>query len=491
MRPYSIFAALFVVLALLSGSCKKEKVKPNIVLILADDQGWGATSVLMDPSVPASASDFIRTPNLERLAARGTVFSSGYAPHPNCSPSRAAILTGKSPAQLHLTDIVDRHRGPLFEGNRLIPPPHAAGLDSAEITIAELIKREHPEYGTAHFGKWHLAAGGPTRHGFDASHGETTNAEGNGNPPDDPKKIFTITRDGMAWMESMVAEERPFYLQLSHYATHLGIESRPETFEKVSRREPGHRHTFVPHAAMAEDLDEGIGMILDKIKELGIADRTYVIYLADNGTYPTPNPGNINGPLHGWKATLWEGGIRVPFIIAGPGIPAGYQDIMVTGCDLYPTICEWLGIRSLPEGMEGRSLAGILSGHTDLQKNHLVSTTGESNTFRVFHFPHYQHQKGNTPVSAIIRDPYKLIKWYEDTTCRLYNLEDDLEETQDLAGDRPEILHVMDSLMESYFKEIGAWMPSPNPDFNPAEDPALRYPGVKERLMEQPYFVTR
>jgi arylsulfatase A len=491
MKHHHILAALIVFTALLSVSCKKEEVKPNIILILADDQGWGATSVVMDPSVPASASDFIRTPNLERLAARGMVFSSGYAPHPNCSPSRAAILTGKSPAQLHLTDIVDRHSGPLFEGNRLIPPPHVAGLDTSEITIAELIKRELPGYATAHFGKWHLAAGGPEKHGFDVSHGETSNREGDGNPPDDPKKIFTITRDGMDWMESMVTEGRSFYLQLSHYATHLGIESRPETLEEVSQRNPGHRHTFVPYAAMSEDLDTGVGMILDKIEELGIADKTYVIYLADNGTYPTPNPANINGPLHGWKATLWEGGIRVPFIIAGPGISAGYQDIMVTGCDLYPTICDWVGIRSLPDGVEGKSLAGILAEHAELPENHEVSSTGEKNGFQVFHFPHYQHQKGNHPVSAIYQDSYKLIKWYEDTTFHLYSLEDDLEETHNLAGEKPDVVLEMDRAMKSYFEEIGAWMPTLNPDFSPASDPALQYPGVKERLMEQSYFITK
>lgn len=178
----SIIASLMI-------SCTgKQATPPNVILILADDQGWGATTVVMDKSVPESWSDFIRTPNLERLAARGIVFSGGYAPHSNCSPSRAAILTGKTPAKLHMTDIVDRHSEVLFEGNRLIPPPHVYGLDSADITIAELIKQEKPEYATAHFGKWHLASGGPELHGFDASHGETSNREGGKNPPEDPKK---------------------------------------------------------------------------------------------------------------------------------------------------------------------------------------------------------------------------------------------------------------------------------------------------------------
>jgi arylsulfatase A len=467
----------------LFNSCTEEVVQPNIILILADDQGWGATSVQVDPDVRESASDFIRTPRLENLAARGMVFSNGYAPHANCSPSRAAILTGKPPARLHLTDIVDRHSGPLFEGNRLIPPPHAYGLDTAEITIAELIKKERPDYATAHFGKWHLAAGGPETHGFDASHGETWNREGNNNPPEDPKKIFTITRDGIEWMEEQVRGGRPFYLQLSHYATHLQTESRPETLSDVDKRKPGGRHLWAPYAAMAEDLDTGVGMILDMVDSLGIRDHTYVIYLADNGTYPTPNPGNINGPLHGWKATLWEGGLRVPFIIAGPGIKPGNSRCLVTGCDLFPTICDWLHISQLPEGVEGGSLVPVLSEPD-------ISGVQRKRDFWVFHFPHYQHQKGNHPVSAIYKDQYKLLRWYEDTTIRLYDLKNDLAEATNLVPVRPGTAADLNRLLEEYLEDIGAGLPEVNPEFDPALDPAQKHPGVKDKLMEISYFVT-
>jgi len=484
MKKVCIQSISFVITLLLISCTPKQAIPPNVILILADDQGWGATSVRTDKKIPESSSDFIQTPNLERLAARGIIFTNGYAPHPNCSPSRAAILTGKTPAKLHMTDIVDRHSGVLFEGNRLIPPPHVYGLDTTDITIAELIKKEKPEYTTAHFGKWHLAAGGPVLHGFDVSHGETSNREGENNPPEDPKKIFTITSNGITWIEEQVTEGRPFYLQLSHYATHLSIASRPETLEKISGREPGTRHNFVPHAAMTEDLDVGIGMILDEIDKLGIKDHTYVIYLADNGTYPTPNPFNINGPLHGWKATLWEGGIRVPFIIVGPDIDPGYVSDLVTGCDLFPTICDWLGIENIPDGVEGGSLAELLG-------NPKLSTVKRKNDFWVFHFPHYQHQKGNHPVSAIYKGKYKLLKWYEDNTIHLYDLKNDPSEENNITEEHPELVNEMNQMLEDYLSEIGAGLPIINQDFLPDLDPALDYPSVKDRLMQESYFITK
>jgi arylsulfatase A len=482
-----ILSKLFItaVLTSLLVSCnQKQAATPNVILILTDDQGWGATSLVMDESVPESGSDFIQTPNLERLASQGIIFSNGYAPHPNCSPTRAAIQTGMTPAKIQMTDIVDRHTGTLFSGNRLIPPPHVNGLDSSYITIAELIKQEKPEYATAHFGKWHINGGGPELHGYDASHGETSNREGGGNPSEDPKKIFTITNDGIKWMETQVSEEKPFFMQLSHYATHLGIATRPETLEKVEQREPGDRHNFASHAGMAEDLDTGLGMVLDKIEELGIQDNTYVIYVADNGTYPTPNPSNVNGPLHGWKATLWEGGIRVPFVIAGPQINQGNCSALVTGCDLYPTICNWLGINNIPSDVEGGSLTGVL-------QNPEMTLVPRKNNYWVFHFPHYQHQKGNHPVSAIYKDQFKLLKWYEDTTFHLYDLEKDLAEENNIADENQPLVRELNRLLESYLTEIGAGMPTVNEEFIPGKDPALGSPGVKDSLMKTSYFVTK
>lgn len=457
--------------------------QPNIILILADDQGWGSTSLQMDINNAFSASDFVRTPRLVELAKSGTVFSNGYAAHPNCSPTRASILTGKTPAQLKMTDIVNRHSGPFFEGNKLIPPVHVQGLSKSEKTIVELIKQNDPTYKTAHFGKWHLKGGGPEVHGFDKSDGATSNKEGNMNLENNPKDIFGITKRGLNWMTEQVKSESPFYLQLSHYATHLAIEAKPETLKKAGNYSAGNRHNLVNHAAMTEDLDTGVGMVLDAIKNLGIEDNTYIIYLADNGTYPTNNPQNINGPLHGWKATLWEGGIKVPFIIAGPGIAHGYSNVPVTSSDILPTICDWLDIEELPSDLDGGSIAPVVSSE------YMADQVRRDNDFLLFYFPHYQHQKGTHPGVAIIQENYKLIKFYEENKTLLFNLADDPEEIKDLAGEFPEKVVALEKRIDNYFSEHQILLPTKNKNYSPDLDEGKKYVDVKGKLIKEPYFI--
>lgn len=471
----------FALLSSIASLLVLEAKSPNIVLVLTDDQGWGATSVLMDAAVPESRSDFIKTPHLEKLANSGVIFSQGYAPHPNCSPSRYSILTGKSPALLQMSDIVDRHEGPFFEGNRITPPPHVNDIADEEITIAEWIKQHRSEYATAHFGKWHINGGGPERHGFDASSGPTSNREGKSEDPD-PKRIFSITESGNDWMEKQVDAGKPFYLQLSHYATHLAVFSRKSTLDETQSRTPGKRHDQAGHAAMSQDLDTGLGMTLSKLDELGIGDNTYVIYLGDNGSYPIPNPGNTNGPLHGWKATLWEGGIRVPFIVAGPGISQGRSREPVVGYDLFPTITDWLDIGSVPEGQEGGSLAEILSGDLNAKVDRM-------NPFLVFHFPHYQLQKGGQPSTTLHQGDYKLIKFWETGDYHLYNLKEDLDETKNLAKKDTNRTEQMSRLLEDYLASINAGIPSVNTQFDPNEDPGKEWVDIKARLIEEPYFI--
>ena len=457
--------------------------KPNVILILVDDQGWGSTSVPMHAGLNASASDFIKTPNLERLAASAVVFTNGYASHPNCSPTRASIQTGKTPALLQMTDIIHRNSGPFYEGNKLHPPQHINGLPFEEITLAEHIKTQRPDYSTAHFGKWHLGNGGPEQHGYDQSDGNTKNAEGDTKTDDNPKDIFGITNRSIAWMQQQVAQDKPFFVQLSHYATHLAIEAKPATIDKIKQRSPGKRHQSVKFASMAEDLDESIGSILDEVEKLNISDNTYIIYLADNGTYPTKDLENINGPLHAWKASVWEGGIRVPFIIAGPGIKHQYRTTNVVSHDLYPTICEWLNIQELPDGIEGGSLVSQL-------KPALVQPNiPRKHDFFVFHFPHYQLNKGSQPASAIIKGDYKLIKFYEDDQYLLFNLRDDVAETEDLTKHYPDKLNELKEDLATYLSSIDAAMPTKNNDYLAEKDPGLKYLPVKARLLIEPYFV--
>ena len=445
-----------------------KKKQPNFIVILTDDQGWGTTSITMDPAVPDSKSDFFRTPNLEKLAAMGTRFSQAYSAHPNCSPSRAAVLTGRSPAALHFTDICGRNSGGLYVGNKVIPPQHIDALPEDDVTLPEIIKKNIPAYKAAHFGKWHVGKVGPSGHGFDTSDGPTGNKEGSkpDNLPDDPKRIFSMTTRANEWMEQRVKAEDPFYLQVSHYATHIKPQSLLETKKRVESRPVGTRHQNTAFGAMVEDMDDGIGQLLAKVKELGISDNTYIFFTADNGSLPTDDPGNINGPVRGSKATVWEGGIRVPFIIAGPGVPSDHVSrVPVVGYDIYPTICDLLGISKLPAEVEGGSIRPTWELDADVVKRVRPEL--------VFHWPHYQHGKHSVPDSTVLLDGYKLHYFWETGKVELYNLKTDLAEAKDISQSMPEKAKELEALLHAHLKEINAQIPELNKDYDPATDPAL------------------
>ncbi len=443
---------------------------PNFIVILSDDQGWGTTSVTMDPLVPDSKSDFFKTPNIERLAAAGMRFSQGYASHCNCSPSRGALQTGRSPAALHLTDIIERNAGPEYVGNKLIPPHHVSALPAAEQTIPELLKAKNPAYRAAHFGKWHLAGGGPAQFGYDESDGPTGNREGSVkvNLPDDPKKIFSTTREAIAFLQKQVQAGHPFYLQVSYYATHAADQSRPATFAKFQAAPKGQRHDNVPYGAMLADLDTGIGQLLDAVKAVGISTNTYILYTSDNGCVPTDDPANINGPVHGYKASVWEGGIRVPFMVAGPGVkPGSVSRTPVVGYDFLPTICELAGLTIWPKVVEGGSMKPVLLGDGSAA----VKRPGD---FLVFHWPHYQHGKHSTPDTTILADGWKLHYWWETGQVQLFHLDQDLGESKDLAATQPARAAAMKKTLTNYLATVDAQLPVKNPDYNPATDPTLR-----------------
>ena len=223
-------------------------------------------------------------------------------------------------------------------------------------------------------------------------------------------------------------------------------------------------------------------MTLAKIQELGIEDNTYVIFTADNGSFPLENPGNTNGPLHGWKATTWEGGIRVPLVIAGPGIEQGRRSTRTVGWDLFPTFCDWLGIESLPSGLEGGSLAPVLS------RGDQVGVVRE-HPFLVIHFPHYQLWKGGQPSTALYQDNYKLIKFWETGDFHLYDLETDISESNNLSKKDPNRVVQMSQQLSDYLTSIKAGIPTVNTQFDPESDPGKDFADIKTRLMEEPYFV--
>jgi len=326
----------------------------------------------MDLNREDSRSDFYQTPALERLAAGGMRFSQGYAPHPNCSSTRMSIQTGKSPVRLGTTDIldvVDATSGyglafyDRFYLNKPMKVPMPIGaLPAEEVTIAEFVKEHRPEYATAHFGKWHMKGGSPSNHGYDEHHGETSNFEVNAGEPD-PKLIGKVTDDSLGFIRKQTEAGKPFLLQISHYAVHTPVLAQTKFIEKYEGLEPREIHSNRSYAAMTEDLDGSLDSLLAVLEELGIEENTYVIYTSDNGgeigsgSMPT-----VNSPLNKGKTHTWEGGIRVLFIVRGPGIEAGTQsDVPVIGWDFFPTIVEWLGIdTALLKDIDGGSFAGLI-----------------------------------------------------------------------------------------------------------------------------------
>ena len=438
----------------LAAFCATGYSQPSILLILADDMSWVGTSVQMDPDRPDTKSDYHFTPALERLAREGMRFTDAYAPHPNCSPTRLAIQTGKSPAQLNMTDIINRNSGPFYEDLPLIPPQHINHIPHGEVTIAELLKRHRPGYVTAHFGKWHLGGGGPGRHGYDEHSGPTSNREGASGAPD-PKRTVSVTTRAVDFMRHRKMAGEPFFLQVSYYAVHLAIHAFAETVNEFEQKPSGQRHKHAGHAAMTHELDEGVDRILAALDDLELAETTYVIFTSDNGSYHHAGQTRVssNAPLRGQKASTWEGGIRVPLLVRGPGVDAGsVSRVAVTGTDLYPTIAEMASVQAeLPVGIEGASLLELLrrGGQADLSRRF---------DGLVWHFPHYQTQKGTTPMSSIRVGNWKLLKFYETGASQLYDLAKDLGEREDLSASEPKVAHRLNMLLASYLREVEAPM---------------------------------
>jgi arylsulfatase A-like enzyme len=454
---------------LLCSAALAEKPTPNVVLILTDDQGWTGTSVPMHDGMQDSKSDYYRTPHLERLAARGMRFSNAYAPHSNCSPSRYSILTGKSPAQLHMTDIIYRESGPYYEGNRLNPPRHLNEIVHEEVTIPEWLKRADPRYRTAHFGKWHLAGGGPGEHGFDEHDGATANGKGKMGG-DNPKRTLGVSKRAVAFLDRRAEDGAPFYLQVSYYAVHLPILALTESIAKARSRPKGQHHRNHRYAAMTEELDSGIGMVLGRLESSGLAASTLVIFTSDNGASVLPPDVTNNTPLKRGKASVWEGGLRVPTIIAGPGIePGSLSHVPIVGWDFLPTIARWTDLDGpLPDDLEGGSLVALLTGKA-------TERVKRSRKGLVHHFPHYQHQYGTAPQSSIRLGSYKLIKFWEDGEVELFDLETDVGETVDRKQALPRKTRRMERRLERYLEDVDAQAAEKNPAFDPATDPRVNY----------------
>lgn len=437
--------------------------RPNIVLMIADDQSWSGTSVAMHPDVAASKSDVIYTPNLQRLASQGMRFSAAYAPAPVCSPTRISIQTGKSPAQLHWTKAA-----PPEEGRKLTEPRLVKNISSEEVTIGELLRQAG--YATAHYGKWHIAGGGPESHGYDESDGDTGNEQAFKFTDPNPVDIFGMAERAERFMAKNQNAGKPFYIQLSWNALHGSENALKATLAKYESRSQIRDAKQLTTAAITEDLDTGVGRVLESIDRLKLADNTFVIYTSDNGS----GGGKRSGGLSGGKGGVWEGGIRVPLIVRGPGVtPNSWCHTRVVGYDLLPTFCQWAGVltKSLPRGIEGGSIVDLLThegkGEVRRPREELV-----------FHFPHYQSEDG--PQSAIVVGDLKLMHFYEDNRDALFDLAKDLGERRDLAKEMPAEAASLRQRLDAYLSAVDAQFASPNPNYDPSKPlPPIKKGGGK------------
>ena len=457
--------AVFLALGLFCW-CVQAAQQVNIVLIFADDLGW--------TDLACFGSKVYQTPNIDRLAKEGVKFTQAYSACTVCSPTRAALLTGKYPGRLHITDWIP---GLPPENPKLLVPDWTKFLPLEEVSLGRAFKSAG--YATASIGKWHL--GGetywPDKHGFDL------NIAGTEAPS--PKSYFapyTIATlpegpDGEYLTDRLAVEankfleqhnEKPFFLYLPHFAVHLPVQGKKDLIKKYKERiGPGVSQTNAGYAAMIESLDDAVGSVRRKLDELKLADKTVVVFASDNGGR-VPTTSNL--PLRVGKGSCYEGGTRVPLIVYWPGItkPGTVCDTPVISMDLYPTLLEIAGqTEAGKKGIDGVSLVSLLRNSGKLQRDELF-----------WHYPHYQHYQlgGTTPYAAIRKGDFKLIEFFDDTRVELYDLSKDIAEQHNLAAELPEKANELRARLHSWQKEVNAQMPSQNPNYDPAKpehDPAL------------------
>ena len=474
-----LWAALLVVLCS-SVAWAQDERPPNIVLILVDDMGW--------TDVGCFGSSYYETPNIDSLAAGGMRFTQGYAACAVCSPTRAAVLTGRYPARIGVTDWIHATGPEADEVNKLghniigfdrprnralLTPRNKVWLEDDEITIAEML--EPLGYATCHIGKWHLGPEGhwPEDQGFDENHGGFKQ----GQPPSyfDPyaNRVFP---DGIPTLPARLKDEyltdreadeavsfierhaeRPFFLYMAHYAVHSPIQAKVGIIEKYRGKTPTNQTNPV-YAAMVQSVDDSVGRIVAALREAGVYHNTLIIFTSDNGG-AVHFDATDNAPLRKGKGYPFEGGIREPFIIAWPGRVEGgtVRSEPVCSIDILPTIAAATGA-ALPEDrvIDGLSLMPLLKGTGSLDRDVLL-----------WHFPHYWWGTNIKPYSIIRRGDYKLIHRYESGTDELYNLREDLGEQNDLALANPSLAAELREQMRSLLEEQGAQFPKPNPDYVP------------------------
>ncbi len=529
MRAKWIIRVLFFVIAsvFLPGCADQKIEKMNVILFLVDDMGW--------TDLGCYGSTFYETPNIDQFAEEGVLFTNAYAACHVCSPSRASLMTGKYPATLHLTDWLPGRKD--FPFQRLLNADINQHLPIDEITIAEALK-EHG-YTTAIIGKWHLGMepSGPLQHGFDKHIPEGWNPccpPGSGyHAPWDLSGLDNIegdyltdrlTDEALIYMEEN--KDRPYFLYLSHFAVHDPIQGRHDLVakydEKLKQIEPTEGAGYIlegnpddpdplsrkdlnslkedpdydeykvfqnnivkikqhqdntQFAGMVESVDESLGRVLSKLKELGHEDKTILLFFSDNGGMSAANFWNpervipedeldmayatSNLPLRGAKGWLYEGGIREPMIVKWPskGLQGTVCDVPVVSNDFFPTILDMLGLPIPREyNLDGVSIVPLLKGKNELDREAIY-----------WHFPHYSNHGMQSPGGAIRSGDYKLLEYFENNTVQLFNLKEDIGEQHDLSGSAPEKVNELRTMLHKWREDINAQMMPPNPDYVPVK----------------------
>jgi arylsulfatase A-like enzyme len=436
--------------------------KPNIVFILMDDMGWADGGCL--------GSRFYRTPQIDALGASGMRFTAAYAACAVCSPTRAALMTGKYPARLHITDWIGGESAPKNARFRL--PDWRKHLPLEEATLASALKKEG--YVTAHIGKWHLGGGQylPEYQGFDTNiaGGDIGHPASYFWPYGDTNHSHRVPglaarggREGDYLTDQLTDEavqfiaanrERPFYLSLCHYAVHSPLMGRPEFLGEAADRPGAAGQSNKVYHAMLRSVDESVGRIVKRLAELRLTEKTIVVFTSDNGGavhFGAP-PATSNFPLRHGKGSAYEGGLRVPLIVKVPGLtaPGSVCAKPVITMDFFPTLLELAGAdkSSGRTAVDGVSLVPLLRGADQAPHEELF-----------WHYPHYWNGGKVSPYSVARLGDWKLIRFYETGREELYNVAADLSEKQDLAGANPGKRKELGARLDKWLAEVGAQMP--------------------------------
>lgn len=470
MGKYELLVGLSVASVLASGNnpgdYKGEPFK-NVVFILADDLGW--------TDLGCYGNKFNETPNIDKLATSGIRFTQAYAACPVCSPTRASILTGKYPARLQLTNYIKGERKD--EKSPVLPAHWKPFLEGSETTLPELMKTKG--YTTGMVGKWHLGndqGQNPWDQGFDFSRMIGKNGLDYYNYSvyhDSYENEFTdngtnyltdkLTDYGVEFIEQN--KQKPFFLYLAYSAPHVLIVPRGDKLKKYLFKYAQSEQKFNPYyAAMLESLDEGVGRIMTTLKENGLLENTLVVFTSDNGGVGLDELGPVPTsmlPFRGWKGHIYEGGTRVPAIISWQGnLKSGsVSNQYYSSIDYLSTFCELAGIDDRPEKVDGKSIVPLLLQPEKMQDN-------ERPLF--WHYPHFSNQLGR-PAGSVRMGDFKLVELYETGTLELFNLKEDVSESNNLSEKMQAKTKELYHLLTNWREGVNAQMPMPNPALKPEE----------------------